>query len=105
MLGTCDHTPLLGDTFHNGFRCDVVFFIELSLKLSSVLEGVLLTGLQAILVAVGLFVVMSKMLSKEAYEVLRPSRIFAVGLIVTAVFYGYVCVVYIPATLMQLFSR
>jgi len=75
------------------------------LKLSSVLEGVLLTGLQAILVAVGLFVIMPKMLSKEAYEVLRPSRIFAVGLIVTALFFGYVCVVYIPVTLLQLFSR
>jgi len=73
------------------------------LKLSSVLEGVLLTGLQAVLVAVGLFVVMPKMLSAEAYEVLRPSRIFAVGLIVTALFFGYVCVVYIPTTLMQLF--
>ena len=75
------------------------------LKLSSVLEGVLLTGLQAVLVAVGLFIVMPKMLSKEAYEVLRPSRIFAVGLIVTALFFGYVCVVHIPVTLMQLFSR
>jgi len=75
------------------------------LKLSSVLEGVLLTGLQAVLVAVGLFVVMPKILSKEAYEVLRPSSIFAVGLIITAVFFGYVCVVYIPVTLMQLFSR
>lgn len=75
------------------------------LKLSSVLEGVLLTGLQAILVAVGLFVVMPKMLSKDAYEVLRPSRIFAVGLIITALFFGYVCVVHIPVTLIQLFSR
>jgi len=75
------------------------------LKLSSVLEGVLLTGLQAVLVGVGLFIVMPKILSKQAYEVLRPSRIFAVGLIVTALFFGYVCVVYIPTTLMQLFGR
>lgn len=75
------------------------------LKLSSVLEGVLLTGLQAVLVAVGLFIVMPKLLSKEAYEVLRPNKIFAVGLFVTALFFGYVCVVYIPVTLMQLFSR
>jgi hypothetical protein len=75
------------------------------LKLSSVLEGVLLTGLQAVLVAVGLFIVMPKMLSKEAYEVLRPSKIFAVGLIITALFFGYVCIIYIPVTIMQLFGR
>ena len=86
----------------------VVFVLGLRpiflLKLSSVLEGVLLTGLQAILVAVGLFIIMPKMLSKEAYEILRPSKIFAVGLIITAIFFGYVCVVHIPAMLMQLFN-
>jgi hypothetical protein len=43
------------------------------------------------------------MLSKEAYEVLRPNKIFAAGLVITALFFGYVCVVHIPVTLMQLF--
>ncbi len=106
-------------TWKTQFRGFLVFFFLASmvvvfvlgvkpiflLKLSSVLEGVLLTGLQAVLVAVGLFVVMPKMLSKEAYEVLRPSKIFAVGLIVTALFFGYVCVVHIPVTIMQLFGK
>jgi Mn2+/Fe2+ NRAMP family transporter len=74
------------------------------LKLSSILEGVLLTALQAIWVAVGLFVVMPKMLSKEAYAVLRPSKLFAVGLIVTFIFFGYICVTQIPVVLAGLFS-
>lgn len=74
------------------------------LKLSSILEGVLLTALQAIWVAVGLFVVMPKMLSKEAYAVLRPSKLFAVGLIVTFGVFGYICVTQIPVVLAGLFS-
>jgi len=86
----------------------VVFVLGLKpiflLKLSSILEGVLLTALQAIWVAIGLFVVMPRMLSKEAYEVLRPNWIFAAGLLVTFAFFGYVCVMRIPATLAQLFG-
>ncbi|MBN1806612.1 MAG: Nramp family divalent metal transporter [Sedimentisphaerales bacterium] len=73
------------------------------LKLSSILEGVLLTALQAIWVAVGLFIVMPKLLSKEAYAVLRPSNIFAVGLILTFIVFGYICVTQIPVTLAGLF--
>ncbi|MHC4629044.1 MAG: hypothetical protein ACYTDV_18855, partial [Planctomycetota bacterium] len=84
----------------------VVFVLGLKpiflLKLSSILEGLLLTALQAILVAIGLFVVMPKMLSKDACEVLRPHWVFAAGLLVTSAFFGYVCVVHIPKTLAQL---
>lgn len=93
------------------FVCSMIIVFVLGLKpifllkLSSILEGVLLTALQAIWVAIGLFVVMPKLLSKEAYEVLRPGRIFAAGLLVTFVFFGYVCVVHIPATLAQLFGN
>ena len=65
-------------------------------KLSAILDGLLLTPLQAIWVAVGLFVVMPKMLSREAIEVLRPSWIFAVGLIVAFLVFGYFCVFQIP---------
>ncbi len=86
----------------------VVFVLGLQpiflLKLSSILEGVLLTALQAVWVGVGLFIVMPKMLSKDAYEVLKPNWIFAAGLLVTFAFFGYVCVVRIPVTLAQLFG-
>ena len=40
--------------------------------------------------AIGLFIVMPKMLSKESYAVLRPSRIFGVGLLVTFFVFGYI---------------
>lgn len=70
----------------------------------AVVLGVFLTALQAIWVGVGLFVVMPKMLSKEAYEVLKPNWIFAAGLLVTFAFFGYLCVMRIPATLAQLFG-
>ena len=54
--------------------------------------------------AVGLFIVMPKMLSKESYAVLRPSRIFGVGLLVTFFVFGYICITQIPSTLAQLFG-
>ena len=68
-------------------------------KISAIFEGLLLTPLQAILVAVGLFVVMPKLLSAEAARVLRPNRIFAVGLIIAFLVFGYFCVVQMPSVL------
>jgi hypothetical protein len=68
-------------------------------QLSALLDGLLLTPLQAILIAVGLFVVMPKMLSREAFEVLKPSWIFAVGLIIAFLVFGYFCVFQIPDVL------
>jgi len=72
------------------------------LKISSILEGLLLIALQAALVGVGLFVVMRRMLSAEAWRVLKPSPVFAVGLVVTFLFFGYICVTQIPGTLWRL---
>jgi Mn2+/Fe2+ NRAMP family transporter len=65
-------------------------------KISAVLDGLLLTPLQAIWVAIGLFVVMPRLLSKEAAAVLRPNWIFAVGLIVAFLVFGYFCIFQIP---------
>ncbi|UCC44929.1 MAG: hypothetical protein JSU65_03120 [Candidatus Zixiibacteriota bacterium] len=53
---------------------------------------------------IGLFMVMLRMLSKEAYKVLKPDWIFAARLIATCAFFGYVCVMRIPVTLAQLFG-
>ena len=66
------------------------------IKLSAVLDGLILTPLQAVWVAVGLFVVMPKILSREAFEVLRPSWIFLFGLIAAFLVFGYFCVFQIP---------
>jgi Mn2+/Fe2+ NRAMP family transporter len=83
----------------------IVFFFEKSpvvlVKISAIFEGLLLTPLQAILVAVGLFVVMPKLLSAEAARVLRPNRIFAVGLIIAFLVFGYFCVVQMPSVLFR----
>ena len=68
-------------------------------KVSAIFEGLLLTPLQAILVAVGLFVVMPKMLSAEAARILRPNRIFAVGLIIAFLVFSYFCIVQMPSVL------
>jgi Mn2+/Fe2+ NRAMP family transporter len=65
-------------------------------KTAAVLDGLLLTPLQAIWLAIGLFVVMPKMLSKEAWQVLKPHWIFAVGLGIAFFVFGYFCVFQIP---------
>ncbi len=72
------------------------------LKISSILEGVLLIALQAAAVAFGLFFVMPRMLSKEAYGVLKPGWIFAAGLLGTLAFYGYLCVTQVPQVLLEI---
>jgi Mn2+/Fe2+ NRAMP family transporter len=77
------------------FKERPVFLVQFA----AILDGLLLTPLQAIWVAIGLFVVMPKLLSKEAYAVLRPSRVFAVGLIIAFLLFGYFCVFQIPSAL------
>jgi Mn2+/Fe2+ NRAMP family transporter len=72
------------------------------LKISSILEGILLIALQAAVVAFGLFIVMPRMLSKEAYGVLKPGWIFAAGLLGTLAFYGYLCVTQVPRVLLEI---
>jgi len=65
-------------------------------QLSAVLDGLLLTPLQAIWVALGLYVVLPKLFKDEAREILRPNWIFAVGLIIAFIVFGYFCVFQIP---------
>ncbi|UCD52387.1 MAG: Nramp family divalent metal transporter [Phycisphaerales bacterium] len=72
------------------------------LKISSILEGVLLIALQAAAVGIGLFFIMPRMLSKEAYAVLKPGWIFAAGLLGTFAFYGYLCVTQVPQALLEI---
>ena len=72
------------------------------LKVSAILEGVLLIALQAACVLIGLYFVMPKMLSKEAYAVLKPGWVFAAGLLGTLAFFGYLCVTQIPTALFDI---
>ena len=68
-------------------------------QFAALLDGLLLTPLQAILVAVGLFVVMPKLLSAEAARVLKPNWIFAVGLVIAFLVFAYFCIVQMPSAL------
>lgn len=65
-------------------------------QLSAVLDGLLLTPLQALWVAVGLYVVMPRFFKEEAREVLRPHWIYAMGLVTAFLVFGYFCVFQLP---------
>jgi Mn2+/Fe2+ NRAMP family transporter len=73
------------------------------IQVAAVLDGILLTALQAIWVAVGLYVVMPRILSREAWAVLKPSKLFAVVLAVAAVVFGVLCVMQISPLITALF--
>jgi len=68
-------------------------------KLGAVLDGLLLTPLQAVWVGIGLYVVLPKLLSAEARPILKPHWIFAVGLALAFLVFGYFCIFQIPFTL------
>lgn len=68
----------------------------LLVQISAILDGLLLTPLQAILVAVGLYFVMPGFFNKDVQQILKPHWIFMVGLIIAFVVFGYFCVFQIP---------
>lgn len=70
-------------------------------KFAAILDGLLLTPLQALWVAIGLFIVMPKLLSKDAYTLLKPNRIFAVILIIAFLVFGYCCIWELPSVLFE----
>jgi len=69
------------------------------IQLSAILDGLLLTPLQALWVAIGLYVVMPKLFNDEAREILRPHWTFAVGLVIAFIVFGYFCLFQIPSIL------
>jgi Mn2+/Fe2+ NRAMP family transporter len=65
-------------------------------KVAAVLDGLLLTPLQAIWVAIGLYVVMPKLLSKDASVILKAHGILLAGLIIAFAVFGYFCLFQLP---------
>jgi hypothetical protein len=65
-------------------------------KFSAILEGLLLTPLQAILILIASYYIMPKFYQPEVAKILKPHWIFAVGLIIAFLFFGYFCVYQIP---------
>jgi len=73
-------------------------------KVGAIFDGLLLVPLQALAVAYGLFVVQKKLLSPEAWALLRPRWYHAAGLGVAFLVFGYFCVFQVPQVLRQMFG-
>ena len=65
-------------------------------KVGAILDGLILTPLQAIAVAVTLFVVMPRFFAPEIRPLVKANKILGFGLALAFVMYGYFCVVQIP---------
>ena len=65
-------------------------------KISAILDGLLLTPFQALWVLFGLYFVMPKMLSKDAKGILKPHWIFGAGLTLAFLVFSYFCVFQMP---------
>jgi Mn2+/Fe2+ NRAMP family transporter len=74
------------------------------IQLAAAIDGVLLTSLQAVAVGVGLYLVMPRLLSAEAWAILKPHWFFAVILAVAAVVFGYVCLIQLPPMIVAMFG-
>jgi len=71
----------------------------LLVKIGAICDGLLLTPLQAICVAIGLFYIMPRMLSPQASRILKPSRFFLVGLVLAFAVFAYFCIFQLPSAL------
>ena len=63
------------------------------IKMSAILEGLILTPFQAVAVLFGLLWIMPRLVSDEARKVLRPHWLLSSGLVLAAVVFGYFCLV------------
>ena len=73
------------------------------IQFAAILDGLILTPLQAVCVAFALFVTMPRMLSAEAAKALKPHWIFAVMLAVAFLVFGYFCAFQIPSAVGEMF--
>jgi Mn2+/Fe2+ NRAMP family transporter len=73
-------------------------------KLGSIFDGLLLVPLQALAVAWGLFYGQKRLLSGEAWQLLRPHWYHAVGLALACLFFGYFCLFQVPRAVTQLLA-
>lgn len=67
----------------------------------AILDGLLLTPLRDIWIAIGLFIVLPKLFSNEVYKILKPNWIFAVILFVAFLVFGYFCIFRMPSALLK----
>jgi Mn2+/Fe2+ NRAMP family transporter len=74
----------------------------LLVKFSALLDGLLLTPLQALAVGLVLYLVMPKFFSRDVRRILRPSPIFAIGLLLAFLVFGYFCIARLPSAFADL---
>lgn len=73
-------------------------------QLAAILDGLLLTPLQALAVGLVLYLVMPKFFPENVRRILKPSPVFAIGLLLAFLVFGYFCVARFPETLGKLFE-
>lgn len=67
------------------------------IKLGALLDGLLLTPLQALWVGIGLYLVLPRLYKPDIGKLLRPHWVIGAGLIIAFLVFGYFCVVQLPA--------
>ncbi|MFC2081513.1 Nramp family divalent metal transporter [Bacteroidota bacterium] len=67
------------------------------IKLGALLDGLLLTPLQALWVGIGLYLVLPRLFKPEVGKMLRPHWVIGAGLIIAFLVFGYFCVAQLPA--------
>ena len=65
-------------------------------KTAAIMEGLLLTPLQAVFIIIGLYYVLPRFYSKEVAGILKPHWIIPFFLILATLFFGYFCIYQIP---------
>jgi len=61
------------------------------------LDGLLLTPLQALWIGIGLYIVMPRLYRPEVGKMLRPNWVLGTGLVIAFLVFGYFCIVQLPA--------
>jgi Mn2+/Fe2+ NRAMP family transporter len=65
-------------------------------KLGAILDGLLLTPLQALWVGLGLYVALPRMVNERTWNIIKPNFVYAAGLLLAFLVFGYFCVFQIP---------
>ena len=65
-------------------------------KTAAVLDGLILTPVQALCVFIALFFIMPKLFTRDVYNIIKPHWIYAFFLIIAVIVFSYFCVFQVP---------
>jgi len=69
------------------------------IKIAALLDGLLLTPLQALWIGIGLYVVLPRLYKPEIGKMLRPGWLIGTGLVIAVLVFGYFCIALLPTIL------